>query len=119
MAEFVRDKFDVLRETDENVLNYLSSTTIHEGTRAIRRNQALAFGEFEVLSSYVVDTGHPSGLELHSITTTAVVIIANIQKQQVITYLIARPKQLKRYGIRDKRLLKLADQHKMSGHNEI
>lgn len=119
MTDYIRNKFDVIRETDEHVLSYLNSKTVHESTREKRRNQALAFGDFEVLNSYVVDTGHPAGLELHTITTTAVVIIANMQKQQVITYLIARPQQLKRYGIKDKNILKLAEEHKIYNYNEL
>lgn len=119
MSEFVRTKFDVLRKTNESALSFENSRTIHEGQRAFRRNKALELGKFEVVESFVVDTGHPDGLELHSVTSTGVVIIANIEKKHIITYLIARPGQIKRYGINSNDLIEKAYEHSKLGLNLI
>lgn len=46
-------------------------------------------------------------------------MIANERTKKLITVLIARPNQLKRYGIEDERMLDLAYQHFKKGYNHF
>ena len=47
--------------------------------------------------SFIVDTGHPHGDEIHTITEKAMIIIQNKNTKKVITLLAARPGQITRY----------------------
>jgi hypothetical protein len=44
-----------------------------------------------------VDTGHPNGNEIHTITERAEIIIQNERTKKVVTVLFARPAQVTRY----------------------
>jgi len=50
----------------------------------------------EVATIYV-DRNHPAGPELHTVTTTGIIIIRNANTHKVVTKLIARPNQIRRY----------------------
>lgn len=76
-----------------------------------------------VIDSFVVDRGHHNGLEVHSVTDTAVIIIHNQKTKKLITELIARPEQLRKlYETRNEKpprwLLKLAYKNNMLRYNE-
>ncbi len=47
--------------------------------------------------SCLVDTGHRSGLEVHTLTTTGVVLVFNAESGRLVTMLVARPGQMVRY----------------------
>ena len=49
------------------------------------------------LYSFVVDTKHPNGNEIHTITEKAFIIIQNERTGKVVTILAARPAQITRY----------------------
>lgn len=49
------------------------------------------------LYSFIVDTGHPNGPEIHTITEKACILIQNINTRKLITVLNARPGQITRY----------------------
>jgi len=117
MTQTARTKFEVKESSELNALELECVNTIHESYRKTRRDAALALGEFKKHSSYIVDTGHTEGLELHTVTTTGVVVIANLVKKVIVTYLIAREGQLRRYGITDRALLMLARDHASQGLN--
>lgn len=50
-----------------------------------------------IVKSVVVDRGHVNGAEIHNITSTGIIIIQNQQTKKVVTKIIARPGQIKRY----------------------
>ena len=51
----------------------------------------------DAVYSFVVDTKHPNGNEIHTITERAFIIIQNERTKKFITVLAARPAQITRY----------------------
>lgn len=85
-------------------------------------NEIIGIGE--KVATFKVDRGHRNGPELHTITTTGIVIIENERTHKLVTKLIARPAQIKRYFGDDnspqvKQILKLAKEHNLMGYNEF
>lgn len=81
-------------------------------------------GDGNVIDSFVIDKGHKNGVEIHSITDTGLIIVHNKDTGKLITKLIARPEQIKRYYKNSNKqlpnnLLKLAEWHKSLGYNNI
>ena len=50
-----------------------------------------------IVKTVVVDRGHRNGPEIHSISSTGIIIIRNQRTNKLITKLIARPGQIIRY----------------------
>ena len=71
------------------------------------------------IATFTVDKGHPMGAELQTITSTGIIIIRNQKTNKMVTKLIARPNQIKRYGIEDKKLIEIARKHQTLGYNMI
>lgn len=71
-----------------------------------------------VVKSYIVDTGHKNGLEVHDVYSNSVVKIYNYNTNKHITDIIARPNQIKRYGILDAKMLEAARIHKKMNLNK-
>lgn len=63
--------------------------------RISRIGRCIGFGS--VVRRAVVDTGHPQGLELHVLTDTGLVLVLNERSHRLVTVLIARPGQVRRY----------------------
>lgn len=84
-------------------------------------------GDGKVIDSFIVDKGHRNGLEKHCITDNGIIIIYNLASKKLISKLIARPFQIKRYykstGRRYpkgyKKILALAERHQILGYNEL
>lgn len=80
-------------------------------------------GDGKVIDSFIVDKGHVMGLERHDITDKGVILIYNAASEKLVSKLIARPTQIKRY-YRDsgrkppKWLLDLCEWHKNLGYNK-
>jgi hypothetical protein len=80
-------------------------------------------GDGNVIDSFIVDKGHAMGLERHDITDTGIILIYNVTSEKLVSKLIARPTQIKRY-YRDsgkkppKWLLDLCEWHKTLGYNK-
>ena len=78
-------------------------------------------GEGKPVQTFKVDRGHRNGAELHTITTTGIIIVRNAKTKKVVTKLIARPNQIKRYfdTITDnvKQIIEIAFQHTKKGYN--
>lgn len=87
--------------------------------RADRERLIKEIGEGTIVATFTVDKGHPKGPELHSITTNGIIIIRNKHTHKLITKLIARPGQIKRYfkriTPRVKEIMALAEKHKEMG----
>jgi hypothetical protein len=82
------------------------------------------YGDGNVIDSFVVDKGHKDGLERHDVTDTGLIIVYNLKSKKLVTKLIARPKQIKRYyqdtGRKPpKWLLDLCYWHNTLHYNEI
>lgn len=84
-------------------------------------------GDGKVIDSFIVDKGHKDGIERHDITDNGIIIIYNLASKKLVSKLIARPSQIKRYyqftGRRYpkgyKKLLALAEKHKILGYNKL
>lgn len=80
-------------------------------------------GEGKEFQTFVIDRGHKNGPELHTITTTGIIIIRNARTKKIVTKLIARPNQIKRYfdQITEaiQKIIDLAFQHTRLGYNLI
>lgn len=84
-------------------------------------------GDGYIVDGFVVDKGHPNGVEVHSITDNAIIIVHNYRTGKLVTKLLARPQQIKRYYESTGRkpppeyedILKLARQHNILGYNNI
>jgi hypothetical protein len=80
-----------------------------------------------LVDEFIVDKGHPHGAERHCITNNGVIIIYNVNSGKLVTKLLARPQQIKRYyensgrkpPLEYKRILKLAYRHSVAGYNEL
>ena len=79
-----------------------------------------------MVDGFIVDKGHKKGLEVHSITDKGIIVIHNLHSGKLITKLIARPQQIKRYYESTGRepppeyedILELAREHHILGSNE-
>lgn len=83
-------------------------------------------GDGNIIDGFVVSKNHPQGDEVHSLTDNGIIIIHNIKSGNLVTKLIARPNQIKRYYESSGReppqeyedVLKLAKQHEILGYHE-
>ena len=67
-----------------------------------------------------VNTGHPNGPELHTITSNGIIVIHNAITGRLVTMLIARPKQLEKYGFTiPEYVLRKAKHNQKMGYNEL
>lgn len=101
-------------------------TSIHYSTERQERHAFIQkyIGQGNIIDSFVVDKGHPSGAEIHSVTDTAIIIIHNQRTSKLITELIARPEQLRRLYRSENRevpskVLSLAYKHNIACYNDV
>lgn len=91
-----------------------------EEERKNREELIRAIGIGEVVDSFIVDKGHKNGPERHEITSTGIIIVYNNRTNKMVTKLIARVGQIKRYykdGNTPKELIKIARKHTELGYN--
>ena len=97
-------------------------TSTHYGMDRLEREQLIAsIGEGHVCASFIVDHGHKDGPEKHCITDNAIIIIYNAITEKMVTKLIARPGQIRRYypeGNAPENLVRIAREHTWAGYNE-
>ena len=78
-------------------------------------------GEGKEVATFKIDRHHKNGAELHTITDTGIIIIRNAKTKKLITKLIARPNQIKRYFkvITEaiQKIINLAFEHTRLGYN--
>jgi hypothetical protein len=103
----------------------MTPTSVHYRTERQGRHTFIQeyIGEGNVIDSFVVDRGHPSGAEIHSVTDTGIIIIHNQRTNKIITELIARPEQLRKlYRLENRKvpkgLLSLAYKHNIASYNK-
>jgi hypothetical protein len=101
----------------------MSTTSYHYAVDRQERNATICqIGIGNTVDTFVVDSGHPNGPELHCVTDKAIVLVYNQKTNKFITALIARPKQLKKlYATRGRKppgwLLKKAHHNNRHGLN--
>lgn len=54
-------------------------------------------GQGTPVAAFLVDRGHRNGAEIHEITDTGIINIYNQRTHKLVTKLIARPGQIRRY----------------------
>lgn len=54
-------------------------------------------GDGKVIDSFIIDKGHKHGAERHDITENGIILIYNQETNKLITKLIAREGQIRRY----------------------
>ena len=90
--------------------------------RQVRSKIIAQIGLGQVVKEVVVDRGHRNGPEVHKITTTGLVVICNQRTGIMVTILIARPNQIKRYYAENEapqEIINLAFEHMKAGYNKI
>ena len=65
--------------------------------RRDRENRIQKIGEGTIIKTVVVDRGHRNGPEIHEISDTGIITVFNQKTHKLITKMIARPGQIKRY----------------------
>lgn len=96
----------------------------HYNKDRIRREQLIKeIGIGKEVATFRIDRNHPMGAELHTITTTGIIIIRNERTHKLVTKLIARPNQIRRYFPKEteivKSIIKIAIVHQQMGYNEV
>lgn len=78
-------------------------------------------GYGKVIKRVVLDRGHKNGAEIHELSNTGIITIYNKESKRLITRLIARPGQIRRYYNENEKiptgLLKLAREHQEREYN--
>lgn len=98
------------------------TTSKHYLTDRSKREALIkTIGEGKIIATFTVDKHHRNGLELHSITDTGIIIIRNKRTKKMVTKLIARPQQIRRYfktvNAEVEKIIKLAQEHTKLGYN--
>ena len=78
-------------------------------------------GYGEVIAKFEVDKGHRNGPEIHEVSDTGIVTIFNKRTHKLITKLIARPAQIRRYyeaigQTAPQKVLEIAEKHQRLGY---
>ena len=99
-------------------------TSKHYNRDRIRREKLIQeIGLGKAIATVEIDRGHKDGAELHTITTTGIIIIRNAKTKKLVTKLIARPNQIRRYGLKETEVIKkaiaVAMIHQKLGYNMI
>ena len=89
--------------------------------RKAREELINKIGTGKAIATVRVDRGHRNGAELHTITTTGIIIIRNERTNKMITKLIARPGQVRRYFTEIteevQKVINIAREHQMMNYN--
>ena len=97
-------------------------TSKHWSNDRNRRNTLIQqIGEGTEIKRVILDRGHKNGAEIHVISSTGIVTIYNQRTGKMITKLIARVGQIKRYYSENETipagLLEIARSHQKKGYN--
>ena len=91
--------------------------------RKAREELIHMIGEGTPVKEVRVDRGHRNGAEIHVISSTGIITIYNERTKKMVTRLIARPGQIRRYYNENETipadLLALAKEHTRNKYNEV
>lgn len=91
----------------------------YEEERQNREAVIRKIGLGHIIHEVTKDSGHKNGPERYQITDTGIIIVRNARTGRLVTKLVARPMQIRRYFPNaPKALLDLARKHQESGFNE-
>lgn len=83
--------------------------------------QSIGYGH--IVKTVVVDRHHPNGPEIHKVSDTGIIFIYNQRTEKMVTKLIARPGQIRRYYGENEQipagLLNIAREHQKMAYNYI
>ena len=65
--------------------------------RQVREQIIQQIGMGEVVASFRIDRGHKNGAEIHEITSTGIIVVYNERSGKMVTKMVARPGQIRRY----------------------
>ena len=88
--------------------------------RRYREELIKSIGEGNPVAEFFIDKGHWHGVEKHIITDTGIIIIYALGTGDLVTKLIARPNQIKRYYKNNdypQYLVDIAYEHMTKGYN--
>lgn len=119
--------FNVL-STTSSVLEFATvATTSHwRYDRQERHNKIMTnIGDGKLIQAFLVDTGHTNGMEVHNVFDNGVVLIQNYRTNLVVTEIVARAPQIRRYwegvglryGVEVVRACNKAKMHEANGWN--
>ena len=97
---FQRSSFDVIeRKSTSNDIASINYTFHLKNDRSGRLQKIMdIIGGFGTpINTFIVDTKHPNGYEMHTICSNGIIVIQNENTERFVTALIARPQQVKRY----------------------
>lgn len=100
----------------------MTTSRHYTNDRKEREKVIKMIGEGEVVATFLKDRFHKGGLERHEITSTGIIRIYNHRTNKLITKLIARPGQIKRYyeeGKAPKELIKKAVDNTVKNHYNL
>ena len=94
----------ICQKRNENFKTYLeidfnNELTCHfNADRRTRHNNIVKhIGDGKYVTTFLCDTNHPNGNELHNIFDNGIILVQNENTKKIVTELIARPNQIKRY----------------------
>lgn len=92
-----RKKFFVLESLEEPSDVEDAVKTFHLENDRVDRWGELPDNIGKPVYSFVVDTAHPNGYEIHTLTEDGLIFIQNEKTKKLVTFLFARPQQIRRY----------------------
>lgn len=109
-------------------LNINKEQTAHFDVDRKTRHENIVshIGDGTYVTTFLCDTSHPNGNELHSIFDNGIILVQNEKTQKIVTELIARPGQIRRYwslGNRDfpakyNYIVDKCREHEIKGYNQ-
>ena len=116
--------FEVINKTVTANINNLVNTMHNSNERNERTANIINVlgGYGKPMYSFIVDTNHPNGYEIHTITDNGIIVIQNYNSEKLITCLIARGNQIRRYfngciPIEIYSVINKANEHQAKGYN--
>ena len=111
---------DIIKPSKERRTKNMTSRH-WEKDRKNRKELIETIGHGNTIKTVVVDRHHKNGPEIHEISDTGIITIFNQRTKKMITQLIARPGQIKRYFTENEiipmELLDIARQHQKMRFN--
>ena len=98
-GERMTEYFIVEKMLDRPVVIDMNQITNHFNDREnrLKKIKAKITNIGSPIYSFIVNCGHINGKEIHTITEKGIIVIQNAKTKNIITILIARPGQIKRY----------------------